>query len=171
MKKRLSSAVKEVKRGARSAARYARRNTGRVAAGLAGLGLGGYEAFAKYKGYKSPTAAAFMRAKEGSMSAYDYFKNTSRQKIIDDIKQLPRPAKEKVISAATEVKNSVTGLPGSLFNRQRENEEKTGGNINYGKRRRRRRKFGGGCPVKHKEKFGKRFPRNHQQLLEECVSV
>ena len=42
--------------------------------------------------------------------------------------------------------------------------------LSYGKRRR-KRKFGGGCHCPGHKKFGKRFPRSHQQLLERCVSV
>ena len=103
---------------------------------LAGAGaLAAEEAHSLYRGDGSPTAAAFRRAN-------DYFKNTPRQEIIDDIKSLPQSAKEKVISAATEVKESVMGFPGRFRSLLSRKKEETGVKSLYGKRRRRRRSFG-----------------------------
>ena len=86
--------AKRAGRGARSAARYAKRNPGRIAglgAGAAGLGLGGYEAYLAarrgldpYSGlegsdpYASPTAAAFRRGRRGVTATRDYFTNPNR---------------------------------------------------------------------------------------------
>tara|TARA_Y100000739_G_scaffold225198_1_gene230776 strand:+ start:3959 stop:4771 length:813 start_codon:yes stop_codon:yes gene_type:complete len=92
--------AKRAGRGARSAARYAKRNPGRIAglgAGAAGLGLAGYEGYLGARRgmdvmnsrmidlpegaedpYASPTAAAFRRGRRGVTATRDYFTNPNR---------------------------------------------------------------------------------------------
>ena len=149
---RLSSAARGAKRRVSAATRYARRNPGKVAGGLAslaGLGLGLGEGYAKYKGYESPTGRAFRRAKGGAMGVYTYFKDTSRDDIKKDIMALPPAAKAKVISAAEAAKEGVasrTGIFDRFFPNTRGAEnrrtaklfsELPGEGSFYGKRRRR----------------------------------
>ena len=95
------------KRG-RAAARYARRNPGRIAGGLAGagaLGLAGYEGYlAARRGtnfipgmesdaYASPTGRAFRRGRRGVTAARDYFNDPNR----DDAMKIAMETNHKVI--------------------------------------------------------------------------
>ena len=104
---RLSSAARGAKRRVSAAARYARRNPGRIAGGLAGLGYAGlegylaakrhglkkgrsftgpqglkeaieFEKFKRSNPYASPTATAFRRGRRGVTAARKYFNDPNR---------------------------------------------------------------------------------------------
>ena len=166
------------KRG-RAAARYARRNPGRIAGGLAGagaLGLAGYEGYlAARRGtnfipgmesdaYASPTGRAFRRGRRGVTAARDYFNDPNRD-MRGDISRRVRGAytgaRKRAGAAYTEAYNDAkaTGRAAkgiffdSLFPRR--NNRRQMSEMLYGKRKRRRRrkkKFGGHCVFGKKAK-------------------